>query len=1624
MGRDLLHRFLVGVVTSVLTLSLIVSPSLAGAGESGNPPELSGEVLVGETISVTLNSWADRTVSYSWLRDETLIRDDDGDILRTSSYTLAESDIRRIISLKIQDIDSSEVVILQTSRVPSPANVSSSVPTIAGSAIVGEELTVNKGNWSDGTSFTYQWFRNGFSIEDATSSTYTVAEEDFGSSISVEVSGALKGRLAETLRSDGTSPVTSDTIVAGVPAPEGQPVVGAENSGCQIRAHEGDWESGTTFKYQWVLIDSDDSETRVPDSFGDTFDHKVFTPTVSQIGSRLALEVKGSKSGKDDRTVRSDVTPEIYEDISIGSCVQERLESIQDPSLNASRTYEQNNQTPRMTVGQSLAVDPGEWPAGTTLEYTWTRNDFNTSVEISRDFNSSSYQLTSEDLSKRIDVRVTARNPGLGLERTSKSLRGYDVFPELEGDRPTISGEEGFGNTLTANTGDWTTEDLQYQWYRNSTTISGATSSTYTVTDADWLSRISVEVTGRVPDEFEDTEFRKHTFSRTSVRSEVLPLATLDSSLPTISGTREVGETLSATTGAWTSGTQFSYQWLRDGVELQGATSQSYSVVLEDATSNVSVRVTGSQEGYDDKTLTSVNRSIQGLSLEAGTPTISGVAEVGETLTVDPGVWTDGTTLTYEWARVGGNVISGATGTTYVVTLDDVGEELQVLVRGNKTYYTTSLRITAETDQIPVPDISGSVPTISGSAALDETLTAVTGAWTDGAALSYQWLRDGEAIDGATSQTYTVVADDVETELAVRVTGSLAGYQSTSLESSRTAPVALKALSSTTPTITGTSEVGETLTATTGSWTDGTSFSYQWLRAGQEITGATNETYEVVIADVGSALSVRVAGSKDGFASTTLDSSATTSVPELTLTSASPTITGTAEVGETLNVSTAGWTTNTSFIYQWLRDGQSIPAATQSSYSPTIDDVGEQISVRVTGSLVGYTSQTLTSTATTSVPELTLNTTTPIISGQTEVGERLTVVPGAWTEATALSYQWKRGGAAVSGATSTSYLVTIDDIGSEITVSVTGRKTGYTSTTEDSKATVSVPVPTVSSAVPTISGLTAVGEVLQATPGDWSDGASFAYQWRRDGLSIAGATSATYQLVESDLDTQISIRIIGEKLGYDSATRDSAQTSPIQRKLETSKPTISGVAEIGSELAADAGSWTMGVSFSFRWLRNGTHISNATSPTYVVARADAGARISVEVTGSLDGFLTEEIVSSNTNLVPRPKATSRPSRDGDLEDDRLPASSPTPAPPGAPEPRVSTATGAEQPETQGDSLNGPTATAQIGGRPVAVNAEVLDNGNLQFSAGSIAVGLGGSSTESSVDESQTIPTLITPVGSAPVLEVSGLLPGSRVDVALPFANGLVAELPPVTAEESGTLIFDIDLSDRALSRPFPVGTHSIRLSGVDEEGDSIVIEFPIRISQSEPSPQLLTASGEQPLAPLGQTTALVAGEPETIEARITTDRAGVSGDGWSMELALSDGAEDESVLSFSSSTPRTVRGSGFLPGTRADVWLFSKPIFIGSAEVDDDGFFVADFTVDESLVDSGAHTLQLQGVGIDGYVRAVNMGVEVVPTSTQLAIEEPSDAFSFWLTAGVAMVLLLVTALIFIAARKARPSHS
>lgn len=180
-----------------------------------------------------------------------------------------------------------------------------------------------------------------------------------------------------------------------------------------------------------------------------------------------------------------------------------------------------------------------------------------------------------------------------------------------------------------------------------------------------------------------------------------VPANQLTGPVPNITGTAAVGSTLTAVPGAWPAGTTLAYQWFKNGTAIAGATGPTRVLAAADQGASLTVRVTGSLTGYASATKESApTAAVVAGTLVAPTPTITGTLTVGSTLTANPGTWTSGTSLAYQWYRSGAP-IAGATSKNYKLVAADQADTMSVRVTGTKAGYTTASKFSASTAVVP-----------------------------------------------------------------------------------------------------------------------------------------------------------------------------------------------------------------------------------------------------------------------------------------------------------------------------------------------------------------------------------------------------------------------------------------------------------------------------------------------------------------------------------------------------------------------------------------------------------------------------------------------------------------------------------------------------------------------------------------------------------------------------------------------------------------------------------------------------------------------------------------------------------------------------------------------------------
>lgn len=857
-----------------------------------------------------------------------------------------------------------------------------------------------------------------------------------------------------------------------------------------------------------------------------------------------------------------------------------------------------------MGVGDTWTAFVGDtWEAQTTTIQWYRGNTATTATTLVA--TGQSYTLGIDDLGKYIGARLVGQNPG------GSTVTRYD--PAInEGYGPIGLGSYGVddpGSVVIDNsTAPFVATKSDYpagttfthQWYRGSssttatTAITGATSSGYTPTSADYGKFLRVRVTATIPG-----------YSNKPVRySAAKNYSILSSSAIAIAGTPKVGTVLtvddsgmtySTVDGALTGVTR-TYQWLRDGVAITGnsdATDDAdYETTSADYGKKISLRVTSSKPGWVSKVTVTPSMTITQLgTIETSSP------EAKMTVVVDKpgelysfritastvGIVETGTSASYQWYRVNrttlaSSAITGATSQSYRPVSTDYAYELKVRVIVKKSKF-SSLTLMAEPRDFsvrinpsfpvqpnnaePVPDdvlapgpLQFQVEEFDGG-----TFYFGTG---DADRSAFAWYRSGTAITGATASSYTVKATDIGYKLSYRLTIGLDGWLPMIKYPSSSTSTVLAATFDDVPTP-GISQSGMTLSVDVADSTPTqTSRTYQWYRNGVAVTGKTAVSYVLTSADWGKEVTVKVIYKRSGFTSVTR------------------------------------WAESSTGSYDWWISADPVLPIIRNA----VDGGPVNVGATVRAVLPTYYDE------------------------QTDAE----LTPGADV---AVSYQWYRNGVALAGKTAATYVVVAADKGQSLTVKVTtahlaGERVSNVATSRGTiigtatiagspEATVSVAPNGSGTLVATVNGITE------------PTGVTYKYQWYRDESPITGKTASSYTLTSSDNGKDVWVRVTISKAAagattYTTVVRDSARidysivVDPVQ------PPYLSGDGKVGGDVALywmnfDTKDGDLAApTFTYKWLRNGAAIAGATGESYSFVAADYGKKIGVRITVSSPGY--------------------------------------------------------------------------------------------------------------------------------------------------------------------------------------------------------------------------------------------------------------------------------------------------------------------------------------------------------------------------------------------------------------------
>lgn len=644
--------------------------------------------------------------------------------------------------------------------------------------------------------------------------------------------------------------------------------------------------------------------------------------------------------------------------------------------------------------GEQLTTTSGDWTglATITYQYYWLRCSLSGDDCVLRSTTSSDQTtLADGDVNHTIRSMVVATNPDGANSEDSEPTAVIEALPPAPLAPPLLSGTAKQGETLTADNGSWSGSqpfDYSYQWQRcnsgNCQNISGADEAQYTATNSDVAKTLRVEVTASnssLPGGGESSQVS----SETSPVEAIVPSG---DGLPTISGQPYSSVSLVASTGSWSGSEpfQFSYQWLscdssgNNCSDISGADEANYIVPADEIGATIRVRVTADNSslpggGSAEQTSEASAVIADGNPSNSSPPTISGTAQEGDQLEVDPGSWQGlpPISFSYQWQRCQGGScqnIEGATAQAYVAEFADVGYTLRAQITASNSASSTTVYSpeTAAVVETPDPPRPTTLPEISGSAAIGQTLSASEGSWSGRTPISfaYQWQRCDNSscanIPLATTSSYTVSGDDARYRLRVEVTASNIDGSDSVASASSAIVAPLVPANEVAPSISGGIDDGDRLTANPGQWIGQGDISYQYIW--QRCQASCSEvgrgpSYDVTDGDVGSSIKLIVEASS-AFGTSKAESALHGPIVQQEIRPADvkrPEISGTAEVGQELQASSGQWQskTNLTYGYSWQRCNSSdvdscssIAGANQARYSVTNSDFSKYLRVIVT----------------------------------------------------------------------------------------------------------------------------------------------------------------------------------------------------------------------------------------------------------------------------------------------------------------------------------------------------------------------------------------------------------------------------------------------------------------------------------------------------------------------------------------------------------------------------------------------------------------------------------------------------------------------------------------------------
>ena len=1000
--------------------SLVTSPvSLVSEPALPDHSQPDAKLLLGDSFTATAASWsgvATPTVSSQWYRclystdaDSSLAVGCTAILNATSttySATLDDLGLYLVYGESAANSVSTATFYTASSAIveSAPVHTATTSISISGTSDVGETLTAHVGSWYGypEPQFSYKWLQctdeyaseqlattdalptSCTELASASGSTLLLTQGMFGDHLIVAVT-ATNSVGSKTYYSPTSSQVQVSPTMVLPPALAGTAKVGSE-----LTASAGSWDANPTptYAYQWYVCDTQVATAvaaKPTDCTAiDLATGSKYTALQAQTGKYLTFAV----------TVGNDLGSKTLFAPSVSAVASAPFLISGADFANTSSTVKPN---------ATAVAGSASWQAypPATLSYEWYDCTDAQTCDLIANQTSSSFNASAITNGHLIKFKVIATNDygSASTFSSSTSVVKQTVALSAAG---SVSGTPTAGQTLSFNTGSFAgypAPTLANQWFL--CTSAPAADAGLTPAGCSALTTdSSISVLRTMQDKYLavlQTATNDFSTAKVWVSSAKITAAPLLTTAPAVTGTPLAGNSLSASSGAWSGSATISYSYLwyqctsavtasdtqPAGCSPTSTTGNSYSLTSSDTTKFLSVKVTATNSAGSTSTWSASSTVVNQAVANTVAPAVTGSALAGSTLTVSDGTWTGYPTpaLTYQWYSCTASVassaaslagtctsISLATAATFSVTSTYANKYLLAAVTATNNISTPKTVYSASSTVIKQAPANTVAPAITGTASAGSTLTASTGTWSGTGTISYSYLwytcsatktasgsaPTGCTETGTTTSSFSLTSAQAGAFMLVRVTATN-DVTSTGYWSASTAAVTSAPANTVAPSITGSPLTGSTLTAVDGTWTGypTPTLTYAWYSCTAihattsiakpadctAITNATSSTYLIPTAQATKYISVAVTAT-NSVSAKPIWSISTALITRPVANSTAPSIssngTGTNPVvGDDLTANPGTWsgTATIGYTYRWFSCLTEHPAASTSLWN-------------------------------------------------------------------------------------------------------------------------------------------------------------------------------------------------------------------------------------------------------------------------------------------------------------------------------------------------------------------------------------------------------------------------------------------------------------------------------------------------------------------------------------------------------------------------------------------------------------------------------------------------------------------------------------------------------------------